>query len=458
MKTKQLFRRKVANPFANTSTLQPRIAIAYRPISDLKLDPRNPRAHSRRQIRQIARSIKTFGFIVPVLVDRLLRVLAGHGRVLASRELGLSEVPVIMIEHLTEEQARAFLIADNRLTEISTWDDSLLAEQLNALSLANIDFDIEATGFDMGEIDFRIQGLEADTAEPDADDGLPADSGPPVTKAGDLWQLGRHRIYCGNALDEGSFATLMNGKRASMAFTDPPYNVRIQGNVSGLGKVKHAEFVMASGEMSEEQFTAFLTQAFKNMAAYSSAGSIHFACADWRHLAEYLAAGKAAFSELKNVCVWAKDCAGMGSMYRSQHEFIFVFKNGKASHRNNVQLGRFGRHRSNLWRYPGVNSFARSTEEGNLLALHPTVKPVAMVADAILDCSGRGEGVLDPFLGSGTTIIAAERTGRVAYGLELEPRYVDAAIRRWQTHTGERAQHAVSGKSFGKLEARGCHA
>jgi DNA modification methylase len=250
----------------------------------------------------------------------------------------------------------------------------------------------------------------------------------------------------------------MAGARAAMVFTDPPYNVPIKGNVSGLGKVKHGEFAMASGEMSTVEYTAFLTHAFRLMSEHSSEGSIHYACADWRHLGEYLAAGKAAYSELKNVCVWAKDNAGMGSMYRSQHEFIFVFKHGKASHRNNVQLGRFGRHRSNLWRYPGVNSFARSTEEGNLLALHPTVKPVAMVADAILDCSGRGEGVLDPFLGSGTTIIAAERTGRVAYGLELEPRYVDAAIRRWQTHTGERAQHAVSGKSFGKLEARRRHA
>jgi DNA modification methylase len=435
--------------------------VIRRHINDLKLDPRNPRLHSKRQIRQIAVSIAAFGFNVPVLTDKHDRVIAGHGRILASKELGLVEVPTICLEHLSGAQAKAFMIADNHLTEIATWNEQLLAEQLQELSLAELDFDIEATGFHMGEIDFRIQALDGVTAEPDPDDELPPDSGPPVTKSGDLWELGRHRIYCGNALEEASLATLINGKRASMAFTDPPYNVRIQGNVSGLGKVKHGEFLMASGEMSEEKFTAFLTKAFNNMTAYSRAGAIHFACADWRHLSEYLAAGKAAFSELKNLCVWTKDNAGMGSMYRSQHELVFVFKSGSGSHRNNVQLGQFGRHRSNVWRYPGVNSFARSTDEGNLLALHPTVKPVAMVADAILDCSARGDVVLDPFLGSGTTLIAAERTGRAAFGVELEPRYVDVAVRRWEALTGDQAKHASSGRSFGqhgmRPKKRGMH-
>ena len=432
----------------------PRIAIAYRRVEELKLDAKNPRLHGKSQIRRIARSIRTFGFCVPVLVDKHDRVIAGHGRILAVKESGTKEVPTIRLEHLSDSQARAFMIADNRLTEIASWDEGLLAEQLKELSGLELDFNIEVIGFDMGEIDLRIQALEAATNEPDPDDEPPADSGPPVTKPGDLWQLGRHRIYCGNALDEASLATLMDGKRASTVFTDPPYNVRIQGNVSGLGRVKHREFLMASGEMSEEQFTTFLTQAFKNLAAYGTAGSIHFACADWRHVSEYLAAGKVAYSELKNVCVWVKDNAGMGSMYRSQHELIFVFKNGNAAQRNNVQLGKFGRYRSNVWRYPGVNSFARSTEEGNLLALHPTVKPVAMVADAILDCSARGDAVLDPFLGSGTTVIAAERVGRAAFGIELEPRYVDVSVRRWQAHTGDQAIHAGSGRSFRQIEMR----
>jgi DNA modification methylase len=432
-----------------TPTQRRRISIAYRPIDELRTDPNNPRVHSPKQLAQIARSIETFGFNVPVLIDAEDRVVAGHGRILASRRLGLHQVPVIRLEHLSEEQARAFLIADNRLAENATWDEQLLAEQLRALSLAEIDFDIEVTGFEMGEIDLRIQGLGDDPgAGPDPDDDLPADSGPPVTRVGDLWVAGRHRILCGNALEAASFGRLMDAKPAAMVFTDPPYNVRIRGNVSGLGRVKHAEFAMASGEMSEAEYTAFLAGVFRLMASHSVAGSIHFACADWRHLGEYLMAGKAAYRELKNLCVWAKDNAGMGSLYRSQYELVFVFKHGKATHRNNIRLGRFGRGRSNLWQYRGANSFGRSSDEGNLLALHPTVKPVRMVADAILDCSGRGEIVLDPFLGSGTTLIAAERTGRHCYAMELEPKYVDAAVRRWQAHTGDECRHAVSGKHF----------
>lgn len=432
-----------------------KMAVTWCRIEDLIRNPRNPRIHSKTQIRRIAESISAFGFNVPVLVDANNGVIAGHGRLLAANELGWTEVPVIRLEHLSEAQARAFMIADNRLTEISAWDERLLAEQLKELSAMDLDFEIDATGFEMGEIDVRIEGLDSggDHA-PDPDDELPTDSGPVITKSGDLWLLERHRVFCGNALEDASYATLMAGKRAEMVFTDPPYNVRIEGHASGLGKVKHQDFAMASGEMSEAEFTAFLTNVFRLMAMHSVEGSMHFACADWRHLGEYLSAGKAAYTELKNICVWAKHNAGMGSMYRSQHEFIFVFKHGPGLHRNNVQLGRFGRHRSNLWSYPGANTVARQIEEGNLLALHPTVKPVAMVADAILDCSGRGEAVLDPFLGSGTTILAAERTGRAAYGIELEPRFVDVAVRRWEAHTGGQAQHAGSGRFFRDLESR----
>lgn len=432
-----------------------KVSILYRPLTALAPDPKNPRQHTDRQVRQIARSIETFGFNVPILVDVKDQVVAGHGRILAAKRLGPTEVPAIRLEHLTEAQARAFLIADNRLTEIATWDERLLAEQLKALSLAELDFDIEVTGFDMGEIDLRIQGLAGDSdTRPDPEDDLPPDSGPPVTRVGDLWLAGRHRILCGNALEQGSFTTLMAGASAAIAFTDPPYNVRIAGNVSGLGRIKHAEFAMASDEMSSAKFISFLSQVYGLMASHSAPGSIHFACADWRHLGEYLAAGSAAYGELKNLCVWAKDNAGMGSLYRSQHELVFVFKHRRAAHRNNIQLGRFGRRRSNLWRYPGANSFGRQGDEGNLLALHPTVKPVRMVADALLDCSARQDIVLDPFLGSGTTVIAAERTGRACYAIELEPRYVDAAVRRWQAHTGESARHAVTAKPFDALARR----
>jgi DNA modification methylase len=390
---------------------------------------------------------------VPILTDRDGNVIAGHGRLLAGRELGWTEVPTLRLDHLTPEQARVFMIADNRLTEIASWDDRLLAEQLKELSLLDLDFSLELTGFEMGEIDLRIASLE-DLPEHDDD---PADilpelpAGAPISTIGDLWLLGPHHVLCGNALDTEVFRALLSGERAAMVFTDPPYNVPIDGHASGLGALHHRPFPMASGEMDKAAFTTFLSQACRNLAAFSADGSIHFVCMDWRHVGELLAAGHEAYDELKNLCVWIKDNGGMGSLYRSQHELVFVFKHGRNGHRNNVQLGQFGRNRTNVWHYPGVNSFARNGGEGNLLALHPTVKPVAMVADAILDCSARGDIVLDSFLGSGTSIIAAERTGRRCYGLELDPAYVDTTVRRWQAQTGGSARHAMSGRSFDDL-------
>jgi DNA modification methylase len=440
--------------FSNFTATAPRICITFRPIAELSLSAGNPRAHSPRQIRQIARSIEAFGFNVPVLIDSNLNVIAGHGRILACRQLGMSEVPTIRLEHLTEEQARAFMIADNRLTENSTWDDRLLAEELHDLSALDLDFSLEATGFEMGEIDLRIEGLANESdANDEAANAIPETQvGPPVSRAGDLWLLGEHRVICVSALDTNAYVELMRGKKAAQIFTDPPYNVAIEGNVSGLGAVHHREFAMASGEMTASEFTAFLSRVLSLLARHSGSGSLHYICMDWRHMGELLAAGKEAYTELKNLCVWAKDNAGMGSLYRSQHELIFVFKNGRDAHRNNIQLGQFGRNRGNVWHYPGANTFARHGEEGNLLALHPTVKPVALIADAILDCSARRDIVLDAFLGSGTTVIAAERTGRRCYGLEIDPLYVDTIIRRWQAYTGERAKNAASGRYFGDLE------
>ena len=436
-------------PIANVETTGNRIAVIYRPIAELQLDPHNPRVHRPRQIRQIADSIQAFGFNVPILIDAALKVLAGHGRVLACRRLGWAEVPTISLEHLSPAQARAFMIADNRLSENSVWDDRLLGEQLKELAELDLDFSLEATGFEMGEIDLRIEGLTATAEQADPADVLPAiAAGPPVSRLGDLWLLGRHRLYCGSALEASAYAELMQGAAAAMVFTDPPYNVPIAGNVGGLGRIQHREFVMASGEMDSAEFTAFLTQACTLLAQHSVAGSLHFICMDWRHIGELSAAGGAAYRELKNLCVWAKDNGGMGSLYRSQHELVFVFKHGQAPHRNNVQLGQHGRNRSNLWRYPGVNTFGRRGEEGDLLALHPTVKPVALVADAMLDCTVRGALVLDAFLGSGTTLIAAERVGRCCYGLELDPLYVDTIIRRWQLYTGDEARHNTTGEVF----------
>jgi DNA modification methylase len=428
------------------------MSVAYRRIDELKLDPANPRRHGKKQIRMIANSIKAFGFNVPVLIDCHDNVIAGHGRLLACPLLGIPEVPTLCLDHLSPAQVRAFMIADNRLTEISVWDDRLLAQQLKDLSLLGVDFSLELTGFDVGEIDLRIASLEdAPGLADDPGDALPELSTQPVSKIGDSWTLGRNRLLCGSALDVAAFAALMGEDHAAMVFTDPPYNVPIDGHASGLGAIHHRPFPMACGEMDRAEFTAFLGKAFRNLAAFSVDGSLHYVCMDWRHAEELLAAGRDVYRQLINLCVWIKHNAGMGSLYRSQHELVFIFKHGRNGHRNNVQLGQFGRNRSNVWHYPGANSFPRCGEEGNLLALHPTVKPVAMVADAILDCSARGDIVLDGFLGSGTTLIAAERTGRRCYGLELDPLFTDTIVRRWQKLTGGSAHHAASGRSFDDL-------
>lgn len=425
-----------------------RLGVVYRPIAELTLDPKNPRLHSPKQIRMIARSIEAFGFNCPVLVNAESRVIAGHGRILACQTLGWRTVPTIALAHLSETQARAFMIADNRLTENATWDERLLGEQLKELAEVELSFSLEATGFEMGEIDLYIEGLTpVSEGKADAADQLP-EPGPRISQVGDVWLLGPHRIICGSALEDATYQAVMQQQRAAMVFTDPPYNIKIAGHVSGLGRIRHREFAQASGEMTETEFTAFLTQACTLLTRYLVPGALCYIFIDWRHIGELLAAGRTAAMQLKNLCVWDKQTGAMGSLYRSQHELVFVFKHGKARHRNNVMLGAYGRARTNVWAYPGANSFARSSEEGNLLALHPTVKPVALVADAILDASARGDMVLDAFLGSGTTLIAAERTGRIACGVELDPGYVDTAIRRWQRWTGQYARHARSGRLF----------
>lgn len=437
----------------NARGVTPPLTTTQRPIRELRPDPRNPRIHSRKQIRQIAQSIEAFGFNVPVLIDAQNRVIAGHGRLKACELLGWTEVPSICLDHLSEAQVKAFLIADNKLTENATWDQRLLGESLLELSGQDLTFSLETTGFDMAEIDLLIEGLGETQPGEDPADEIPAPLPIAVTQPGDLWQLGPHRILCGNALEPEAYDLLMEGRQASIVFTDPPYNVPIDGHAGGLGKIHHRPFAMASGEMSSAEFTAFLNQTLNNLAAHASDGSLHFICMDWRHLGELLAAGTSAYAELKNLCIWVKDNAGMGSLYRSQHELVLVFKHGNGPHQNHVQLGQFGRYRSNVWRYAGVNSFGRTAEEGNLLELHPTVKPVALVADALKDASSRGDIVLDAFLGSGTTVLAAERTERICHGLELDPVYVDTALRRWERLTGREAIHVPSGLGFAALQA-----
>jgi DNA modification methylase len=421
-----------------------RIAIAV-----LKPYARNARSHSRKQIKKIAVSIERFGFVNPVLIDEGHQIIAGHGRVAAAKTLGWTEVPVLRIEHLSEQEKRAYILADNRLAEDAGWDQELLAIELQGL--LDCDFAIEVTGFEASEIDIVLDDAAAAKApDHDLDDEMPPLLQQAITQVGDVWQLGSHRLLCGDALIATSYEQLLDQDKASLIFTDPPYNVPIAGHVSGLGRQKHREFAMASGEMTSEQFQAFLQTVFGHLASHSVPGSIHFVCMDWRHMAETLAAGECVYGELKNLCVWVKPNGGMGTFYRSRHELVFAFKNGEAEHINNFELGQNGRYRTNVWEYAGVNSFGR--ERDDALAMHPTVKPVALVADALRDCSKRGQIVLDPFAGSGSTLVAAEKTGRKARVLELDPLYCDTIIRRWQTVTGKRAIHRASRQTFEERE------
>ncbi|MGH9614979.1 MAG: site-specific DNA-methyltransferase [Bryobacteraceae bacterium] len=425
--------------------------IIYRPIEKLTPHSCNARIHSKHQIRQIAESVKVFGFTNPVLIDHKNTIIAGHGRVAAAKLLGIKKVPTIRLESLTDNQIRAYVIADNRLGEKAGWDKSILAIELQHLTSLDSDFDVTVTGFEIAEIDLIIEGA---SEKQDKDDVFDlASTSHPVTQTGDLWLLGKHRVLCGSSLEATSFKVLLGTRKAGLIFIDPPYNVTIDGHVCGNGAVHHRDFAMASGEMNECEFVAFLTTSLRLLARHSANNSIHFVFMDWRHMGELLAAGRQIYDSLLNMCVWVKDNGGMGSFYRSRHELVFVFRNGKGRHRNNVQLGQYGRNRTNVWEYAGVNTGSRQGDEGNLLALHPTVKPVSLVADAILDCSARGDTVLDAFLGSGTTLIAAERVGRVCFGLEIEPLYVDVGVRRWQRHTGDHAIHAVTGKRFDDVEA-----
>ena len=428
------------------------LEVTYLPVTSLKPHPQNPRIHTEKQVGQIAQSIEAFGFNVPILVDDKQNVVAGHGRLLAARKLGWNTVPVIKLNHLNQSQYSAFLIADNRLTENSSWDERLLGEQLKVLSELELDFDLEVMGFEIAEIDVLIDGLET-VNEPDPDDRLPSIETSAVSASGDLWQLGKHRVLCGNSLIPENYDWLMDGAKADLVITDPPYNVAIDGHASGLGKTQHREFAMATGEMSAGEFTDFLRKAMLLCRQSSQPGSLAYYFMDWRHMRQILAAGMDVYDELMNLCVWAKSNGGMGSFYRSAHELIFLFKSGGATHRNNIQLGKFGRYRTNVWNYPSANTFARTGPDGDLLALHPTPKPVALIADAMKDSTARGGLVLDPFLGSGTAVIAAERAGRVCYGLELDPLYVDALIRRWQRRTKREAIHIESGESFATREA-----
>lgn len=424
------------------------LAVTYRPAAELKPHPQNPKTHSSKQIDLVIRSIENFGWTNPILIDEADNVIAGHCRLEAAKRMGIIEVPTICLSHMTAAEKRAYIIADNRLTEVAgSWDRKLLALEHEAIQLLDSDFDLTLTGFDIEEIqifsDSLLEGSEDVVPEPDR-------SKPAVSQVGDLWILGEHRLLCGDALKSESFQRLLAGEKAQICVVDSPYNVAVNGHVSGSGK--HPEFVNGSGEMSSDEFTSFLTDAFANLIAFSQDGSIHYLFMDWRHLPEMVEAIRQ-YTEFKNLIVWNKHSAGLGSFYKSQHELIFVMKNGRGRHINNFGLGEKGRHRTNVWSYPGLSGWTADRQAQ--LAMHPTVKPLAMIADALKDCSRKGGIVLDCFGGSGTTLIAAEQTKRRARLIELDPAYVDVTIARWQADTGGKAILADNGASFDSVKRKG---
>jgi DNA modification methylase len=409
----------------------------------------NARSHSRKQLKLIADSIRRFGFTNPILVTDDFEVVAGHGRLQAAKALGMPHVPVVALNSLSEADKKALIITDNRLAELAGWDRDMLAIEYQGLLDLQFE-DLEVTGFSLGEIDTILdEASEKTPVGPGPEDDVPPVVAEPITRRGDIWILGSHRLLCGDARCPNDYAQLLEGENADLVLTDPPFNVRVDGNISGLGKIRHEEFAMASGEMSEAEFIAFLSTFLGCAKARCRDGAILFVFMDWRHLFELTCAGREQDLALKNLVVWAKDNAGMGTFYRSRHELVFVFKNGDAPHTNTFELGQHGRYRTNVWEYAGVNTFR--TGRLDELAMHPTVKPVLMLADAIRDVTERGAIVLDPFAGSGSTLIAAEKTGRRARCIEFEPKYCDVIVRRWQAYTGKAALDEI-GLTFEDLE------
>lgn len=403
-------------------------------LTDIRAYKNNPKLHNRAQVAKIRESIREFGFINPVLLDENLEIIAGHGRVAAAQCAGMTEVPAIILSHLTEAQKRAYRIADNKLTELGKWSIELLNLEFSELSNLDLDFNLEITGFETAEIDLILDG--DGTSDPKADTVPTLTDEDRRCHRGDIWKLGRHTIVCGDALIAESYAAIMGDDRAQMVLTDAPYNVKVK-NIGSMGKIKHDEFAMASGEMTPAEFTEFLTTFMRHAKEYSVNSALHYLFMDWKHVGEITTAGAAVYDDFKNICVWNKTNGGMGSLYRSKHELCFIYKSGTAPHINNIELGAHGRYRTNVWDYAGANAFGAGKDN---LKLHPTVKPVAMLRDAILDVTRRGDIVLDCFLGSGSTLIACELTGRICRGIELEEKYCDITIKRFETLTGTKAE------------------
>ena len=420
-----------------------KLVVTRRPVGDLKPYPKNARRHSRKQLRKIAESLQRFGWTNPILIDENGMVLAGHGRLEAAQMLGWEFVETICLAGFSEEEKRAYILADNRIAEEAGWDRDLLAIEFS--TLIEDGFEVELTGFDTIEID-RVLGFDVPSDPDEERVDLPDGSEVAVSRPGDVWTVGDQTLINGNARDPAAYRQMLGDERAQMIFTDPPYGGSIAGYLPGKGKAKHREFVEGSANESGNAFVeGFLLPAFERIAENAEDGAIAYVCCDWRHLREFLDATDAAFTELKNIICWVKTNASLGGFLRSQHELILACKVKPGKHINNSSMITGGRHRSNVWTMPGANTFRKGRLED--LAAHSTVKPRKLVSDAILDCSRPGGLILDPCLGSGTTLLSAAATGRRGRGIELDPLYVDVSVRRLEAELGVAAVHS-SGDTF----------
>lgn len=431
----------------------------YFTIALLNLGNRRLRRRNAKAFQKLVRSIKHFGIVRPILIDQHNNVIDGHGVIEAAMELGIAKVPAIVIDHLAEEDLRALGIALNKLQELGEWNEEVLAQELQFISELNTEYDLELTGLELGEIEFLISDEDAAKSndQPDPSDDvelatLETDYDP-VSREGDLFLIKgnsfEHRVYCGDARSKKGIVKALGNWDANMVLTDPPFDVPVQGHVGGLGKTKHREFVMGSGELGPRRFYKLLLKSIKRYKKALTDGGLAYVFMDKNGLEALLRAGREAGLKLHSICVWRKTNAGMGSLYRSQNEFVVIFKKGKAPHINNVDLGKYGRYRTTDWHYAGFNTFSKERQE--LFKLHPTLKPVRMLSDAIRDVTRRGDVVLDSFAGAGSTLIAAEKTGRRSVSIELDPIYVDTILKRFEKEFGVEAVHAGTGLTFSQL-------
>ena len=431
---------------SSRNDLLPDLRISMVAVAELTSSPHHARCITPEQLERVIASIADLGFCQPILIAEN-QVIDGHARLVAAKQLGLTHVPAIDCSHLSKTDRRKLALAINRTAETGEWDLDLL--KIEFTDLLELEVDLGSTGFTLQEQDIILLDDEPDEEEEQVDE-LPAE---PVTQLGDAWELEDHFIVCGSALEPSVYEKLLQGVLVAIIIADFPYNVCISNNVSGLGKKKHAEFKMASGEMSDAEFAAFLETTIMCAVAHLVAGGVLYGFMDWRSIDKLYRAGFAAQLTLLNLVVWYKQSGAMGAFYRSAHELIAVMCKGDKPRTNNIELGRHGRDRCNVWVAPGANRPGSSAHE--MLGQHATPKPVELCVDAILDVTVRGEAVLDPFLGSGTTLIAAQKTGRRCYGIELEPGFVDVAIMRWQRLTGKQAILAGTDLSFDTLAQNG---